>query len=71
MPKATSIQLLLRLPIKKDSLSELRDVYQATPNSKAKYPMTKQNNTTGDINYGFGFCTVPCNGSNRNWLFVQ
>jgi len=42
IPKATSIQLLLRLPIKKDSLSAFREVYQATPSNKRKYPITKE-----------------------------
>jgi len=49
MPKATSIQLLLRFPIKKVSLLLLRLVYQATPNKRRKYPKTKVNSNTGDI----------------------
>ncbi len=36
MPKATSIQLLFLLPMKKLSLFALREVSQATPSSKAK-----------------------------------
>ena len=36
MPKATSDQGLLRLPMKKASLSAWREVHQATPNSRAK-----------------------------------
>src|SRR5205809_666414 len=49
IPKATSIQLLLRLPMKKDSLFELREVYQATVRRSAKYPMTHVNKRVGDI----------------------
>ena len=49
MPKATSIQLLFRLPMKKDSLSELREVYQATPSKRRKYPSTKENKVIGVI----------------------
>jgi len=36
MPNATTIQLLLLLPMKKLLLSALRDVAQATPSSNAK-----------------------------------
>ena len=36
IPKATSIQLLLRLPMKNDSLFALREVTHATPSSSAK-----------------------------------
>ncbi|UUZ53548.1 hypothetical protein LP419_33150 [Massilia sp. H-1] len=36
MPKATSIQLLLLLPMKKLSLLAWREVSQATPTSRAK-----------------------------------
>jgi hypothetical protein len=49
MPNATSIQLLFRLPIKKDSLSDLREVYQATVSSKTKYPITNVKSIVGDI----------------------
>jgi hypothetical protein len=49
MPNATSIQLLLRLPMKKDSLLELREVYHATVSSNTKYPMTKEKRMMGDI----------------------
>jgi hypothetical protein len=49
IPNATSIQLLLRLPIKNDSLFELREVIHATPSNKRKYPITKVNNRAGDI----------------------
>jgi hypothetical protein len=49
IPNATSIQLLLRLPIKKDSLFELREVNQATASNKTKYPITKVNNRAADI----------------------
>jgi hypothetical protein len=36
MPKATSIQLLFRLPMKKDSLLEPLEVTQATVSSNKK-----------------------------------
>jgi len=36
MPNATNIQLELRLPIKKESLLEFRDVRHATNNNKKK-----------------------------------
>ena len=36
IPKDTSIQLLLRLPMKKDSLLALREVSQATMSNNAK-----------------------------------
>jgi len=36
IPKATSIQFELRLPIKNDSLLELREVYQATISNRIK-----------------------------------
>jgi len=49
MPNATSIQLELRLPIKKESLLEFLEVYQATPNNKTKYPMTNENNKPADM----------------------
>ncbi|MGH2553042.1 MAG: hypothetical protein ACRDEB_04960, partial [Chitinophagaceae bacterium] len=49
IPKATSIQLLLRFPIKKESLFELREVYQATESNNTKYPTTKEKRMTGDI----------------------
>ena len=49
MPKATSIQLELRLPIKNDSLLEFREVYQATPSSSKKYPITNENNRVADM----------------------
>ncbi len=49
MPKATSIQLLLRLPIKKESLLELRDVYHATISKITKYPITNENNKPADM----------------------
>jgi hypothetical protein len=49
MPKATSIQLLLRLPIKKDSLLLPREVKYATANSTTKYPITKENKINGGI----------------------
>jgi len=49
MPNATSIQLLLRLPMKKDSLLEFREVYHATVSSNTKYPMTKEKRMIGDI----------------------
>jgi hypothetical protein len=50
IPKATNTQLLLLFPIKKDSLLEFRDVTQATASSNKKYPITKENKITGDIN---------------------
>jgi hypothetical protein len=40
IPKATSIQLEFLLPMKKESLLEFRDVYQATPSSNRKYAIT-------------------------------
>jgi hypothetical protein len=49
IPKATSIQLLLRFPIKNDSLFELRLVYHATPNKIRKYKITIMNNKAADI----------------------
>lgn len=49
IPNATSIQLLFRLPIKNESLFELREVNQATDNNNAKYPITKENNNAGLI----------------------
>ena len=54
MPKATSIQLELLLPMKKDSLLELREVNQATASSSTKYPITNPNSSVGDI--GLDFC---------------
>jgi hypothetical protein len=49
MPKATSIQLLLLLPMKKLSLLALREVAQATPSRSAKYAMRMQKRSAGDI----------------------
>jgi hypothetical protein len=49
IPNATSIQLEFLLPIKKESLFEFREVYQATANNNKKYPITKENNNAGDI----------------------
>jgi hypothetical protein len=51
MPKATSIQLLLLLPMKKLSLLALREVNQATPSRRAKYPMRTQKRRTGDMKF--------------------
>jgi len=53
IPNATNIQLELLLPIKNDSLFELREVKYATTNSIMKYAMTKENNINGDIQFGF------------------
>jgi hypothetical protein len=53
MPNATTIQLELLLPIKKDSLLALREVKYATTSSKAKYPITNENKRAGDIDYFF------------------
>jgi len=39
----------LRFPMKNESLSEFREVYQATSSKKMKYPNTNPNNTIGDI----------------------
>src|SRR5689334_3419386 len=49
MPNATSIQLLLLLPMKKLSLLAPRPVAQATPSSRAKYAMRMQKSKAGDI----------------------
>jgi len=53
IPNATSIQLLFLFPIKKESLLEFLEVYQATVNSKTKYPITNEKRTAGDIIVGF------------------
>jgi hypothetical protein len=53
IPKATNIQLLFRFPMKKDSLSAFLEVYQATPNSKRKYPITNEKRRSGDIKRGW------------------
>jgi uncharacterized protein (TIGR00730 family) len=39
------------LPIKKDSLFEFREVYQATASKRAKYPSTNVNRIVGDIKW--------------------
>src|ERR1051325_3591071 len=49
MPNATSIQLLLLLPMKKLSLFAPRPVAQATPSSRAKYATRMQKSKAGDI----------------------
>jgi hypothetical protein len=51
MPKATNIQLEFLLPMKKESLLEFRDVYQATISRIAKYPMTNESNTVELMRY--------------------
>jgi hypothetical protein len=35
--------------MKKESLLEFRDVYQATPSSNRKYAITQENSSVGDI----------------------
>jgi hypothetical protein len=49
MPNATSIQLDLLFPIKKESLLGFREVIHATTRSNKKYPITNENNSTGVI----------------------
>ena len=49
MPNATSIQLLLLLPMKKESLVLFLPVYQATPSKMRKYAITKEKSNNGDI----------------------
>jgi hypothetical protein len=49
IPNATSIQFEFRLPIKKESLLELREVYHATISNKTKYPITKENSKVADM----------------------
>ena len=49
IPKETSIQLLFRLPIKKESLLLLRLVYHATPSNKRKYAITNENKNVADM----------------------
>ena len=49
IPNATNIQFEFRLPIKKESLLELREVYHATVSSNKKYPITKEKSITGFI----------------------
>jgi hypothetical protein len=49
IPKATNTQFELRLPIKKESLVELREVTQATPNSIRKYARTNTKSRPEDI----------------------
>jgi hypothetical protein len=39
--------------MKKDSLSAFLEVYQATPNSKRKYPITNEKRRSGDIKRGW------------------
>src|SRR6266487_7051352 len=51
MPNETSIQLLLRLPIKKESLLLLRLVYHATPSNNRKYAITNENKKVADMLY--------------------
>jgi len=49
IPKATSIQLEFLLPIKNESLFEFLEVYQATPSSSKKYPITNVKRRVGDM----------------------
>jgi hypothetical protein len=53
IPKATNAQLLLRFPMKKDSLLALREVNQATSSKTRKYAITKLNKTAGDMTIRF------------------
>lgn len=54
MPNATNIQFEFLLPMKKDSLVALRDVYKATPSKRKKYARTKEKSRMGDMIFRLG-----------------